>query len=52
MGSDPMNRVKPKILCADDEPEILKFLETVLVPNGYEVIPAENGEEAISKEKP
>ena len=42
---------RPRILCIDDEPEILKFLEAVLVPKGYEVIKAENGEEALEKLK-
>ena len=42
---------KPRILCADDEPEILKFLDAVLVRNGYEVIQALNGEEALDKMK-
>lgn len=41
----------PRILCVDDEPEILKFLEAVLVPNGYEVVKAEDGEEALAKLK-
>jgi len=44
-----MPMAKPKILCVDDEPEILKFLEAVLVPKGYEVIKSENGEEALEK---
>jgi len=42
---------KPRILCVDDEPEILKFLEAVLVPNGYEVVKAEDGEEALEELK-
>jgi len=46
-----MITTKPRILCVDDEPEILKFLEAVLVPKGYEVIKAENGEEALQKLK-
>jgi CheY-like chemotaxis protein len=37
---------RPRILCVDDEPEVLKFLEALFVKNGYEVIKAENGEEA------
>ena len=45
------DRDKAKILCADDEPKILKFLEAILVKNDYEVIPAENGEEALEKLK-
>jgi len=46
-----MTETRPRILCIDDEPEILKFLEAVLVPKGYEVIKAENGEEALEKLK-
>ena len=42
---------KPRILCVDDEPNVLKFLEAVLVPNGYEVTKAEDGEEALEKLK-
>lgn len=40
---------KPRILCVDDEPNVLKFLEAVFVPNGYEVVKAEDGEEAFEK---
>jgi CheY-like chemotaxis protein len=36
-----------KILIADDEPEILKLLETVLKDLGYSVISAANGIEAV-----
>lgn len=42
---------KPRILCVDDEPQILKFLDTVLIRNGYEVIQARDGEEALEKMK-
>ena len=35
----------PRILCADDEPVILRLLEAILVPKGYEVVKAENGED-------
>ncbi len=35
----------PRILCVDDESEILKLFEAFLVPNGYEVVKAENGED-------
>jgi len=44
-----MITTKPRILCVDDEPKILKFLEAVLVPNGYEVTKAEDGEGALEK---
>lgn len=46
-----MTETKPRILCVDDEPKILKFLEAILVKNDYEVIPVENGEEALEKLK-
>ncbi len=46
-----MTATKPRILCVDDEPGILKFLDAVLAPKGYEVIKAENGEEALEKLK-
>src|SRR4030043_706964 len=42
---------RSRILCVDDEPEILKFLEAVLVQNGYEVVKAEDGAEAMKKLK-
>src|SRR4030042_4495378 len=42
---------KPKILCVDDEASILKTFEILLVPNGYEVIKAQNGQEALEKLK-
>ncbi|MBM4307694.1 MAG: response regulator [Deltaproteobacteria bacterium] len=42
---------KPKILCVDDESEILNFLEAAFIPKGYEVIKSENGEEALEKFK-
>ncbi len=36
---------KPRILCVDDDPTILRTLEMLLIPNGYEVVKAMNGEE-------
>ena len=44
-----MTTTTPRILCVDDEPEILKFLEALLLPKGYEVIKAKDGEEALEK---
>ena len=38
---------KSRILCVDDEPTNLKLLEAALIPRGYEVIKAKNGEEAL-----
>ena len=40
-----------KILCVDDEPQILKLFEAILTPEGYEVIKAQNGQEALEKLK-
>ena len=40
-----------KILIADDEPDILEIISYNLVKEGYEVIPAKDGDEAISKAK-
>ena len=38
-----------KILIVDDEPDILEFIEYNLYKEGYEVVKAENGEEALEK---
>ncbi len=40
---------KPRILCVDDDPTILRTLEMLLIPNGYEVVKAMNGEEALKR---
>lgn len=45
-----MNTVK-KILIADDEPDILEILEFNLQQEGYEVVTAKTGDEAIEKAK-
>ncbi len=42
---------KIKILIADDEPDILEFLQYNLEREGYETILAENGRDAITKAK-
>jgi CheY-like chemotaxis protein len=42
-----MTETKPRILCVDDEPIILDFLEKILASKGYEVSKAQNGEEAL-----
>lgn len=39
----------PRILCVDDEPFNLKLLEAILTPEGYELIFASNGMEAMKK---
>ncbi len=38
---------KKKILVVDDERDIVEFLKDLLVDNGYDVIPAYNGVEAM-----
>ena len=38
-----------KILVVDDEPIIVKVLESRLKSNGYEVVVAQDGQEAINK---
>ena len=41
--------MKPKVLVVDDDTRTLRMMEAMLVPAGYCVILAENGNEAISK---
>jgi len=40
---------KPVILIVDDKPQHLELLEAYLVPAGYEIVQAINGEEALAK---
>src|SRR4030043_1260607 len=40
---------KPIILVVDDEPQNIELLEAHLVPQGYEIVKAANGEEALGK---
>jgi two-component system cell cycle response regulator len=51
LPSETLTPKKPIILCVDDEPENLKLLENILVPRGYEVVSAANGEDALQKIK-
>lgn len=44
-----MITTKHRILCVDDEPANLRLLEATLVPEGYEVVTAENGREALER---
>jgi two-component system alkaline phosphatase synthesis response regulator PhoP len=46
MGMDTNTR---KVLIADDEPDILEILKYNLVAEGYEVITAKDGDEALEK---
>ena len=39
----------PLILSVDDDPANLKLLENIIVPRGYEVVSAVNGEDALQK---
>jgi diguanylate cyclase (GGDEF)-like protein/PAS domain S-box-containing protein len=40
---------KPVILVVDDQPQNIELLEAHLVTQGYEIFPAESGEEALEK---
>jgi signal transduction histidine kinase len=40
---------KPVILVVDDQPQNIELLEAHLVPQGYEILKAANGEEALEK---
>src|SRR3990172_8285833 len=51
LPEENMTLKKPIILCVDDEPANLKLLENILVPRGYEVVSAANGEDALLKIK-
>ncbi|MBI5604314.1 MAG: two-component system response regulator [Deltaproteobacteria bacterium] len=42
---------KPKILVVDDEERNLRLMEAMLIPLGYEVLKAQNGEEALNRVK-
>lgn len=39
---------KHRILAVDDDEKILRVIEALLVPHGYEVILAHNGQEALT----
>ena len=38
-----------KILCVDDDPDILELISSTLTKEGYSVVTATNGHEAIEK---
>jgi CheY-like chemotaxis protein len=44
-----MSEVRKKILAVDDDRDDLKMITMILEPEGYEVITAENGREALEK---
>ena len=39
--------MKAKIVVADDEPRIRKMIARLLTDEGYDVMPVENGREAV-----
>ena len=41
------NEQSPKVLVVDDEPEVRKLVAAMLVRNGYRVLSADSGENAI-----
>jgi len=42
---------KKKILVLDDEPHVVKYLETLLNDNGYDTVSAPNGKDGMAKAK-
>jgi len=44
-----MTDPKAKILVVDDEETNVKLMEAILLPRGYEIVKAYNGEEALEK---
>jgi CheY-like chemotaxis protein len=44
-----MKKDKPVILIVDDQLENIEFLEAYLTPQGYDIVTAANGEEALGK---
>lgn len=46
-----MDNALRKVLIADDEPDILEILKYNLIKEGYQVVTAQNGDEAIVKAK-
>lgn len=50
-----METKKKKILVVDDEQDVVKYLQTLLNDNGFDVVTASNGKECLAKareEKP
>src|SRR5258705_2704068 len=45
----PFSSMKPKILVVDDEPDAVELIEFNLKANGYDVVSATDGEEALEK---
>ena len=40
-------KTNPVILIVDDQPQNIELLEALLVPQGYDILKAENGEAAL-----
>lgn len=38
---------RPTVLCCDDDPDVLRSLENVLLQGGYEVLVSSSGDEAL-----
>lgn len=47
--TEEFRAVQPRILAIDDEPQNLILLRRLLEPKGFEVIPAQNGAEALEQ---
>src|ERR1051325_135126 len=45
----PALQMKPKILVVDDEPDTVEMIEFNLEANGYDVVSAFSGQEALAK---
>ena len=48
-AGDTQGKPRPRILVADDEPEILELLDEYLTGQGFEVIRARSGQEALDR---
>ena len=48
MESPLIKKMKKKILVIDDDPVVLRFLESILTDNGYEVYKANDGIQGLS----
>ncbi len=44
-----MSNLKKKILIVDDEADVLKYLETLFMDNGFDTVTAVNGTECLKK---
>ena len=44
-----MDAVRPRVLVVDDDPRLLQIIEMYLRVEGYDVVTAENGEDALAR---